>query len=169
MLHAVPRLQGNGEVHGSTSPFPYLSIPLYFRTSTLIRVAPCDIPCRTFRSLDASRRVTVASMGQLARGPNSSERACSMASGNDADLGACAFFRPPPTVSVATCVLTSGARRNGRRAETQVEAAGKHRHLSLGRPSLPELRAAPGVGGLQPSGNEGGKGGACAAGAPGRG
>jgi hypothetical protein len=63
------------------------------------------------------------------------------------------LFRPP-TVSVATCTLTSGARRSGRRAETQVEAAGKHRHLSLGRPSLPELRAAPGLGGLQPSGNE---------------
>ena len=47
--------------------------------------APCDIPCRTFRALDASRRVTVASIGQLARGPNSSERACSMACGNDAD------------------------------------------------------------------------------------
>ncbi len=26
--------------------------------------APCDIPCRTFRALDASRRVAVASMGQ---------------------------------------------------------------------------------------------------------
>jgi hypothetical protein len=69
----------------------------------------------------------------------------------------CAILLPfrPPTVSVATRTLPSGARRNGRRAETQVEAAGKHRHLSLGRPSrsLPELRAAPGVGGL-PSGNE---------------
>ena len=72
----------------------------------------------------------------------------------------CAILLPfrPPTVSIATRTLTSGARRNGRRAETQVEAAGKHRHLSLGR-APPELRAAAGVGGLQPSGNVGWQGG----------
>ncbi len=69
MLHAVPR-------------FPDLNS----HSCGMLRTnAPCDIPCRTFRALDASRRVTVASMGQLARGPNSSERVCSMACRNDAD------------------------------------------------------------------------------------
>ena len=132
---------------------------------TLIRVGCCTrmrrvMPCRTFRGWHATRRV--ASIGQRdvqiqADGGRAAWRA-------ETTQIVCAIFRPS-TVSVSTRTLISGAKRNGRRAETQVEAAGKHRHLSLGRPagrltrSLPELRAAPGVGGL-PSGSEGWQGGA---------
>ena len=117
--------------------------------------ARCDIPCRTFRALDASRRGTVASMGQLARGPNSSERACSMACRNDADCVrfCCLFGRRRFPSRRARCYPARGATADAPRRTG--------RSKSLGRPSrsLPELRAAPGVGGL-PSGSEGWQGGA---------
>ncbi len=79
---------------------------------TLIRVGCCTrmrrvMPCRTFRGWHATRRV--ASIGQRqvqiqADGGRAAWRAETMQ-----------IFRPP-TVSVATRTLTSGARRNGRRA-----------------------------------------------------
>jgi len=79
---------------------------------TLIRVGCCarmrrGMPCRTFRGWHATRRV--ASIGQRevqiqADGRRAAWRAETMQ-----------IFRPP-TVSVATRTLTSGARCNGRRA-----------------------------------------------------
>jgi hypothetical protein len=72
--------------------------------------APSDtMPHLSWLECDPARCVNWA-----ARGPDSSGRwACGMACGNDAD---CVRFFRPPTVSVATRTLTSGARRNGRRA-----------------------------------------------------
>ena len=82
---------------------------------TLIRVGCCarmrrGMPCRTFRGWHATRRV--ASIGQRevqiqADGRRAAWRAETMQIVCD--------FRPP-TISVATRTLTSGARRNGRRA-----------------------------------------------------
>ena len=82
---------------------------------TLIRVGCCarmrrGIPCRTFRGWNATQRV--ASIGQRevqiqADGGRAAWRAETMQIVCD--------FRPP-TISVATRTLTSGARRNGRRA-----------------------------------------------------
>ena len=82
---------------------------------TLIRVGCCarmrrGMPCRTFRGWHATRRV--ASIGQRevqiqADGRRAAWRAETMQIMCD--------FRPP-TISVATRTLTSGARRNGRRA-----------------------------------------------------
>ena len=82
---------------------------------TLIRVGCCarmrrGMPCRTFRGWHATRRV--ASIGQRevqvqADGRRAAWRAETMQIMCD--------FRPT-TISVATRTLTSGARRNGRRA-----------------------------------------------------
>jgi hypothetical protein len=90
-------------------------LKLDFRMQTLIRVGCCarmrrGIPCRTFRGWHATRRV--ASIGQRevqiqADGRRAAWRAETMQIVCD--------FRPP-TISVATRTLTSGARRNGRRA-----------------------------------------------------
>ena len=100
--------------------------------------APWDtMPHLSWLACDPARCVNWA-----ARGPVSSGRwVCSMACGNDADR---VRFFWPPTISVATRTLTSGASRNGRRArdagrsctwlpKLEPTLVGK---LSLGRPSL---------------------------------
>jgi hypothetical protein len=129
--------------------------------------APCNIPFCTFRALDASRRVTVESMGQREVQFNSSERACNMACGNDADrvrdFSAADGFRRDAHAEIRR----EAQRRTRRRRSLPVAVRSKLQALARartdtcrldGRPCL-SLRVAPGVGGPQPSGNEGWQGG----------
>ena len=113
---------------------------------TLIRVGCCarmrrGMPCRTFRGWHATRRV--ASIGQRevqiqADGRRAAWRAETMQIVCD--------FRPP-TISVATRTLTSGARRNGRRARdagrSSVHVAAQTRTDACRLDGRPALSSSP--------------------------